>query len=323
MAARPPPARPHIGISPSFHSPQSADWAEDDAWDSASDSESPRQSTITTSWMQSSLSSSRPPSATTHPKPVPRTPVSSSTLAFSYTHINAPSPSSYPPKHEQPAHQKSGWTIVRRSTEIRASAEEKERDKADEGVDDGDDESEMVVGELDPEINEEPMLSAKLDRDQFSIRDDVDEIVNDPLHGVRHRSFKRTDKFPRRDQSPDLSVDKEASEKLMRERSIRTNRRHKFVDCLSGQDVNIAALRKLAWAGIPSDMRPMSWQLLLVSRSPANAHRALHSTVGLSTSPYTLAFIYTCSQTRRISLVSRAGFCSRPRGSGSANMASN
>ncbi|KIM83395.1 hypothetical protein PILCRDRAFT_442133 [Piloderma croceum F 1598] len=58
-------------------------------------------------------------------------------------------------------------------------------------------------------------------------------------------------------------IDQETSEKLMRERSIRSNRRHKFVDCLSGQDVNIAALRKLAWAGIPSDLRPMAWQLLL------------------------------------------------------------
>jgi hypothetical protein len=74
----------------------------------------------------------------------------------------------------------------------------------------------------------------------------------------------------------------------MRERSIRTNRRHKFFDCLSGQDVNIctsirtptgfasrayrpyvilpskAELRKLAWAGIPADFRPLAWQLLLV-----------------------------------------------------------
>jgi len=27
----------------------------------------------------------------------------------------------------------------------------------------------------------------------------------------------------------------------------------------------IAALRKLAWAGVPADLRPMAWQLLLVS----------------------------------------------------------
>ena len=259
MTARPPPARPHIGISPSFHSPRSPDWAEDDAWDSASDSESPRQSTITNSWMQSSLASSRPSLAATNPKPVPRPSISSSTLAFSYTHINAPSPSSYPPKPEQTVHQKSGWTIVRKSTEVGVSAEEKEEVKIEEGVDDADDESEMVVGELEQEVTVESTLPAKPNLEQVSIRDNVDEIVNgllfkliryfllirsrlDPLHGVRHRSLKRTDKSPRRDQSPDLSVDKETSEKLMRERSIRTNRRHKFVDCLSGQDVNIGRL---------------------------------------------------------------------------------
>ncbi|EDR11501.1 uncharacterized protein LACBIDRAFT_246710 [Laccaria bicolor S238N-H82] len=55
----------------------------------------------------------------------------------------------------------------------------------------------------------------------------------------------------------------EKSEKLLRERSIRSNRRHKFVDCLSSQDVSIGELRKLAWAGIPVDLRPMAWQLLL------------------------------------------------------------
>ena len=104
----------------------------------------------------------------------------------------------------------------------------------------------------------------------------------DPLRGVCHRPSKR-DRSPKRE-STETPVDKETSEKLMRERSIRTNRRHKFVDCLSSQDVNIgnassgiriiqhskyilfpAALRKLAWAGIPNDLRPMAWQLLLVS----------------------------------------------------------
>ena len=70
-------------------------------------------------------------------------------------------------------------------------------------------------------------------------------------------------------------------EKLMRERSIKTNRRQKFIECLSSSDVNISMhiasfsgvesyiapsgeLRKIAWAGIPSNLRPMAWQLLLV-----------------------------------------------------------
>lgn len=73
---------------------------------------------------------------------------------------------------------------------------------------------------------------------------------------------------------------REKEEKLMRERSIRTNRKHKFVECLCTGDVNIgtntglwrflshiklsAELRKLAWAGIPDELRPVAWQLLLV-----------------------------------------------------------
>lgn len=61
------------------------------------------------------------------------------------------------------------------------SAEDKERDKVDEEVDDADDESEMVVGELDPEITTESTLSVKPNLDQSSIRDDVDEIVNGVL----------------------------------------------------------------------------------------------------------------------------------------------
>ena len=43
MTARPPPARPHIGLNPTTKFSSYAvnnDWGEDDAWDSASDSES-------------------------------------------------------------------------------------------------------------------------------------------------------------------------------------------------------------------------------------------------------------------------------------------
>ena len=296
MAARPPPARPHIGLNPSFNSRVSTDWGEDDAWDSASDSESPRQSTIiTNSWASSRTSS------TTSPKPVPQPTASSSNLAFSYTHLNAPSPSSYPPRPEAVQSQKSGWTIVRKSSEIRSSIEDKGDVKEYQGVaGELDEEGEMIVGELEPEEIAESTPSIKPRLESGMIREDVDEIVNgasegtfcsffrtkshvDPLRGVSHRPSKQ-DRSPRRESAETL-VDRETSEKLIRERSIRTNRRHKFVDCLSSQDVNIgialsgiriiqhsknilfpAALRKLAWAGIPNDLRPMAWQLLLVSR---------------------------------------------------------
>lgn len=179
MAARPPPARPHVGLNPSFHVHHSAEWGEDDAWDSASDSESPRPSTITNSWLPSSKSSSLSVSSPKPvPRPSPRPSASSSTLASSYTHLNAPSPSSYPPRGEQPEEQpqKSGWTIVHKSADPRSSAEEKEDNKGAGRADDPEVEGDMVVGSFEPDVVVE--LPAKPQPEQGSIRDDVEEIVN-------------------------------------------------------------------------------------------------------------------------------------------------
>ena len=87
-------------------------------------------------------------------------------------------------------------------------------------------------------------------------------MATDPLHSIRERSIRSMPSTSSlRRSSSDV---REKNEKLMRERSIRTNRKHKFVECLCGGDVNIAELRKLAWAGIPNDFRPVAWQLLLV-----------------------------------------------------------
>ena len=43
-----------------------------------------------------------------------------------------------------------------------------------------------------------------------------------------------------------------------------SQRRQKFIDCLTADNINITELRKLAWSGIPEELRPISWQLLLV-----------------------------------------------------------
>ena len=53
----------------------------------------------------------------------------------------------------------------------------------------------------------------------------------DPLHLVHQKS--------RRNAAKDAAGD--GSEKLMRERSIRSNRRQKFVDCVTGEDVSMGA----------------------------------------------------------------------------------
>ncbi|KAF9459810.1 rab-GTPase-TBC domain-containing protein [Collybia nuda] len=288
MSARSPPARPHIGIHPSsnFGIRAASDWGEDDVWDSASDSESPRQSSISKNWNRPLAST-----FTASPRPVPR-PVhnsSSSTLAFSYTHVNAPNPSSYPPRNEATSEPKSGWTIVRKSqdlkriegvgTKLEAVSDvilvSESKEDADVDV-----EGDMIIGDLESEAptdvpvhqNTPPHVKAK--QNQGFIREDVHDIVHgtvkvsllfDPLHGVKHRPRRINSSTPPRHPKSDREShpDVEKSEKLLRERSIRSNRRHKFVDCLLNEDVNIAELRKLAWAGIPADLRPMAWQLLL------------------------------------------------------------
>ncbi|KAH7888697.1 rab-GTPase-TBC domain-containing protein [Phlebopus sp. FC_14] len=262
MAARPPPARPHVGLHSSFNSKANTDWGDDDAWDSASDSESPRQSTIAHSWRHVTHDpSKRQPSPVTAPKPVPRTSnnSSSSTLALSYTHLNAPSPSSYPPKSEVTQPAKGGWTMVRKSSTPQGSTDERGREKYGGTHADTDLDGDMVVGDFEPEI--ESVGSSKPKHEQGSIKSDVEELVNDPFH----RLLRSTPPHP----SPRSSNEKGYSplsgdtEKLSREMSIRSSRRLKFVDCLSKDDVNIADLRKLAWAGTPNDLRPIVWPILL------------------------------------------------------------
>ncbi|CCM01930.1 uncharacterized protein FIBRA_04003 [Fibroporia radiculosa] len=256
MAARPPPARPHVGLNPShrFSSYTIPDWAEDDAWDSGSDSEAPHNS----GWHNRSTTR-RDSSAASAPKPVPRPKLksSSSTLASSYTHINHPSPSSYPVKQEvQPP--KNGWTIVRKSSDQRGSFDAREVERPGDGGAYEDVEGDMIIGDLEPEAMEQPAAShTKVRQDKSSVRDDVEGIVNDPLHIIQRRPSRKLSKSQ---VGADAGV---RAEKLDRERSIRTNRRQKFVECVTHEDVNMAQLRKLAWNGVPSDLRPIVWPLLL------------------------------------------------------------
>ena len=176
MAARPPPARPHIGLNPShkFSSYVIPDWAEDDAWDSGSDSESPSNP----SWNRSSSFSKPSAASSTAPKPVPRPNLnnSSSTLAFSYTHVSHPG--SYTAKPEVPPPQ-NGWTIVRKSTDHRPSLDRRQSDKGKDGVVYEDVEGEMVVGDLEPEPAESVAVPHPRSRqDHGAVREDAEEIVN-------------------------------------------------------------------------------------------------------------------------------------------------
>ncbi|KAH9935649.1 rab-GTPase-TBC domain-containing protein [Fomitopsis serialis] len=247
MAARPPPARPHIGLNPSHRlsSYVIPDWAEDDAWDSGSDSESPSNP----SWNRSSsFSKQASTSSSTAPKPVPRPNLnsSSSTLAF-------------PPQN--------GWTIVRKSTDHRSSLDRRPSDKAKDGVVYEDVEGEMIVGELEPELADPAAVTHSRPRHDYGfVREDVEEIVNVSLT-ARSTAYPPTHPPPKKRPSPSRTNSIDPN----RERSIRSNRRQKFIDCVSAEDVNMATLRKLAWNGVPSDLRPLVWPLLLVRLFPLPA----------------------------------------------------
>ncbi|KAI0812686.1 rab-GTPase-TBC domain-containing protein [Irpex lacteus] len=267
MTARPPPARPHIGLNPSsrFTSYSTSDWAEDDAWDSGSDEEASGSGWQTTHSRSTS---------STAPKPVPKPQQnsSSSTLASSYTHVNAPSPSSYPPRAEHPP-AKQGWTIITNAREGRGD-EGKHVEATQYPHHDGD----LIVGDFDPEEPPEtshhnaPVPKSKQRR--CVVREDVDDIVKDPLHLVYRKPFE----------SEVHHDGSEVSEKALRERSIQLNRRQRFLDCITNEDVSMAQLRKLAWNGVPDDLRPIAWPLLL-GYLPLPAHLRI-STLARKRSEY-------------------------------------
>lgn len=177
MTARSPPARPPIGVYPSSVF-ETGDWGEDDAWDSGSDSESPRQSTLAMSW-------TRPSKTAPKPVPKPTNNTSSSTLALSFTHINAPNSSSYPPRQEAPT--QNGWTMVQKApvrsdntnglSSLSSTAEP-------EGQGDVDDT--MIVGELDAEdqMSAFSSPSTKSMPDKGSIRPDAADILNGRFNSI-------------------------------------------------------------------------------------------------------------------------------------------
>ncbi|KAL5485102.1 GYP1 [Sanghuangporus weigelae] len=259
---RMPPTRPHIGINgPSrFSSYTSVEWAEDDPWDSASDSESSSQK-LHIGARSNSISKVTLDATSTTAKAVPkpkRSP-SASSLTFSYTHVNAPSPSSYSPRPETLHTHKQSWTMVNKPSENGLQTTRHESIGGTLGRTSEEFEIEDIeLGDTDAEGH-----TAKVRRGSENVRNDAEEIVQDPFSSIHRNRLKRS-------QTPGLGQQKNLSSQLQRETSIRTNRRNKFIECLLAEDVNIVELRKIAWNGIPSDLRPVAWPLLL-------GHLSLHS----------------------------------------------
>jgi TBC1 domain family member 2 len=169
--AIPPPARPHIGLNPNFSSFTTSEWAEEDAWDSGSDSESPHRTSISSSWNKPV---NKPNTA---PKPVPKHArnSSSSTLAFSYTDVQVPSPSSYPspPESLQPQSSKNGWTLVTKSTASQDT-------QGEYRLGDPDYAESIIAGVVDLEgVDDLELPTLNVSRqDHGSLRPEIDEIVN-------------------------------------------------------------------------------------------------------------------------------------------------
>jgi TBC1 domain family member 2 len=247
MTARPPPARPHIShLHPSHLSHSISEWGEDDVWDSASDEESPSHT-----WSRSSLPSA---TKTTTPKPVPEARASSdnnnssSALAFSYTHVTVPSPSSYTSKVEpgesatDMVPSKSDWTFVvkkQSGVDIARNTEQESERGADADVE------EMVFGDLDTDSDFIDMPIVKTHAELGVVRRDAEQIAKgahtliftckvwliciDPLYLVRGTTQRGETPVHSRASSP--SFDR-PPERLARERSIKTSRRNKLMDCL-------------------------------------------------------------------------------------------
>lgn len=53
------------------------------------------------------------------------------------------------------------------------------------------------------------------------------------------------------------------------ERGRVNRRKRKFLAVLGEDNVDLGELRKLAWSGVPNDLRTMVWQLLLVRHVPS------------------------------------------------------
>lgn len=123
--------------------------------------------------------------------PKPKSKRSTSTIASSYTHVDAPSSSSYPPRTDdiQPPPTKQGWTIVRTSAKGRGGVDRHDIDEINsEAHADPEVEGDLILGDLDSEepavehsVTSVPMTKPKLSYGSNSTREDIDDIVKGTL----------------------------------------------------------------------------------------------------------------------------------------------
>jgi hypothetical protein len=174
MATRPP-----LVHSRGVLSFESGEWADDDPWDSASDEETAPHRSTRSKLGDSLLSNFGTRVSTSVPSTslARKTNNSSSSIAFSYTHIDASSP----PKSESIITSQNGWTMIRTSRDARANTEERNSVGKDDTVN-GD-----IIVDGDILLDDSVMGSANATRprqNQGFIRLDALEIVNG-IYGIR------------------------------------------------------------------------------------------------------------------------------------------
>ena len=82
-----------------------------------------------------------------------------------------------------------------------------------------------------------------------------------------------------------------------------------------------AQLRKLAWNGVPSGLRPAAWPLLLVRMEYTFLDVALTTLTGLSTVTLTPSGLHVGPKTTGIPIACRTRIRAKPRGVGPTDLA--
>ncbi|KAG8861732.1 GTPase-activating protein [Tulasnella sp. 330] len=215
-------------------------------------------------------------------------------VSFSFTHLDAPSPSSYPARESllaspaappdtlsEEARRAAGWTIVSKDeSAARAIALARRREKSqphgasvesigeepvvhldDEDAPDAETESRMVVGDL--ELEPPPHKRIKVGTEAITLY--VEDIVKDPLFPVRRAREVRSSTSVAMESGLSSAISRadSALSKIAQQKEQQDRRREKIEDCLIKEDMDIAQLRKLSWNGIPSALRHVVWPILL------------------------------------------------------------
>ncbi|CAN6602272.1 GTPase-activating protein Gyp1p [Trichomonascus vanleenenianus] len=104
-------------------------------------------------------------------------------------------------------------------------------------------------------------------RNVSGLKMQFDGIIRDPASSLYSLHDRSSGMLLARVDSNDSTTTAEIEE--INSRILRINR---FKKVLQASNVDIGELKKLAWSGIPEELRPMSWQLLL-GYLPTNAER--------------------------------------------------